>query len=113
MFVEVRIRKSSSRKSRENFYNERFEERLTCVSSATVKAIGRANVMHAPSKCGGVNIATLNLIRNNRLSATNVHVDRAAAQVGMGTVVTDVGAWDTGRTSVTHVYRDDDRINSK
>jgi hypothetical protein len=57
-------------------------------------------------------IVNLNLIRSNKLNVTNVHADRVGAQAAAG-IVTGVEDRVTGQISVTHVFRDADRVKIK
>jgi hypothetical protein len=106
MFVEVPIHKLTYQMTHERFYSVKSEVPVTCVSNVTVQDIGRVNAMHERSRFGGAIIANRNLTRSSRLNVMKGHVDRANVQADVGTAVTDAAAQDTGRTSVTHVFRD-------
>ena len=113
MSVEAHIRKSNCPMNQRALYNERFVARLTCVSSATERVTGRVSVTHGQLRYGGATIAIRNSIHNNKPSVMNGRAGRAVGRAVAGTAVIDAVARGTGRTSVTHVYRDDERINSK
>jgi hypothetical protein len=55
----------------------------------------------------------LNLIHSNRPNVMNVRVDRVGAQAEEEEIVTGVEDRVTGRTSVTHAFRDDAHLNNK
>jgi len=75
------------------------------VLNAIVKAIGRINVTHEPSRYGGVIIVIRSLKRNNKLNVMNVHAGLAGTRAEV-VIATDAGDLDTGLISVTHVFRD-------
>jgi hypothetical protein len=110
MFVEVPIHKLTYQMTHERFYNVKLEAQVTCVSSVTVQDIGRVNAMHGRSRFGDATIVNLNLTRSNRLNVMKGHVERKNATA---VVVSGVDEGVTGRVSVTHVFRDGERINTK
>ena len=91
------------------FYSVKFEAQVTCVSSVTVQDIGRVNATHGRSRFGDATIVNLNLKRSSKLNVMKGHVERKNARVAVSGVEERV----TGRVSVTHVFRDADRMNTK
>ena len=105
MSVEAPIHKLNSRMNRKRLCDAKFEAVPTCVSSAIEQDTGRISVMHELWRYGDVIIASLNLTHNSKPNVTNVHVGLASARTMVAMTVTDVGGRDTGRISVTRVFR--------
>ena len=92
------------------FYNVKSEALVTCVSSVTVQGTGQTNAMHGRSRFGDAIIANQSLIRSSKPNDTKGHVERKNVTA---VVVSGVDERVTGLVSVTHVFRDTDRMNTK
>jgi hypothetical protein len=91
------------------FCSVKLEAQVMYVSSVTVQDIGRVNAMHGRSGFGCAIIANRNLKRSNKPNGMKGHVERRNATA---VVVSGVEERVTGRTNVTHVFRDGERINT-
>jgi hypothetical protein len=108
-FVEAPTHKLTYQRNPERFYNVKSEALVTCVSSVIVRGTGQINAMHGRSRFGGAIIVIRNLKRSNKPNVMKGHVEQKNATA----VVSGVDELVTGQVSVTHVFRDTNRMKTK